>query len=99
MARISPAGHETDHRLSDVRLDISRRRLLGVAADLANHDDGVRVRIRVEQLQRVQERGPDDRVAADPDAGGLADPELGQLPYGFVGQRARARYHAHMALS
>ena len=36
-------------------LDVRRRGLFGVAADLADHDDGVRVRIVVEQLERVDE--------------------------------------------
>src|SRR5229473_4616946 len=36
------------------------------------------------------ERGADDGIAADADAGGLADAELRQLMDGFVGQRAAA---------
>ncbi len=68
------------------------------AADFADHDDAVRVRVGVEELDDVQVRGAVDRVAADADAGGLADAAAGELPDGFVGQRAAARHHADMAL-
>ena len=80
-----------------LRLHVRRGGLLGVAADLADHDDRVRLRILVEQLQRVEEVRADDRVAADPDAGRLSDPELRQLPDRLIGQRARARNHADVA--
>src|ERR1017187_6648436 len=80
-ASVSPApsgrrrlpGHESHHRFFHVRLDVCRGGLLGVATDLADHHDGVRVRVRVEQLQRIQESGSDNRIAANPDAGGLSD--------------------------
>jgi len=48
-------------------------RFLRVPTDLADHHDGVRIRIRVEQLNDIEEGGPDNRIAADPDAGGLPD--------------------------
>ena len=88
-----------DHRLLHVLLDVRGRRLFGVAADLADHDDGVRIRILVEQPQRIDEIGADDRVAADADAGRLPDPEVRQLPDRFIRQRARARDDAHVALA
>ncbi len=40
------AGDEADHRLLHVGLDVGRGGLLGVAADFADHDDGVRCRGR-----------------------------------------------------
>src|ERR1700733_13701358 len=42
------SGDESNHRLLDVRLDVLRRGLLGVAADLADHHDGVRIFIFIE---------------------------------------------------
>src|SRR5881392_1476746 len=72
--------------------------LLGVAADFADHNDGVGVRIIVEKLDGVQERGADDGITADADAGGLADAELRQLMDGFVGERAAAADDADVAL-
>ena len=41
------------------------------------------------QLQDVEEGGADDRVAADPDAGRLADPGVGHRLDRLVGQGAR----------
>ena len=81
-----------------LRFDVGGRGFFGVAADFADHDDGVRVGIVVEELDGVEKCGADDRIAADADAGGLADAELRQLADGFIGQRAGARDHAHVAL-
>ena len=53
--------------------DVGRRRLFRVAADFADHHDGVRIGIRIEKLDGIEKRGADDRIAADADAGGLAD--------------------------
>ena len=46
--------------------------VLGPAADLADHDDGLGFRVVVEHLEHVEVRGAVDRVAADADAGALA---------------------------
>src|SRR5262249_56071201 len=83
--------------LFDVGLDVFGCALFGVAADFANHDDGVRVGILVEELDRVEESGADDGIAADADAGGLADPETGELVDGFVGEGATAPANSAMA--
>jgi hypothetical protein len=48
--------------------------LLGRAADLADHDDALRLLVGEEQLEGVDEVGALDRIAADADAGGLAEP-------------------------
>src|SRR5512133_1664846 len=70
---------------------------LGGAADLADHDDCVGVGVGLEQAQDVQVVGAVDRVAADADAGGLAQAEAGQLPDRFVGQGAGAGDNADTA--
>ena len=72
-------------------LDEGGRLLLGGAADLADHHDRVGVRVVLEQPQHVDEVGAVDRVAADADARRLAEPALGELVDGLVGQRAAAR--------
>ena len=68
-----------------------------VAADLADHDHGLGLGVTVEQVERVHEIRPDDRVAANPEGGRLPDAALGELVHGLIGQRARARHDAHAA--
>ncbi len=48
--------------------------LLGAAADLADHDDGLGRRVGKQHLQHIDELGALDRIAADADRGGLAEP-------------------------
>jgi hypothetical protein len=54
-----------------------RRLLFRGAPYLADQDHRVGIRILLEKRENIDERGPDDRVAADPDAGGLPDPAGG----------------------
>ena len=63
-------------------------RLLLLAADLADHHDRLGLGVLVEHVEDVDEVGADDRVAADADAGGLADAGIGQGLHDLVGQRA-----------
>ena len=92
------AGDEADDRLLEVRLDPGGRVLLGVAADLADHHDRLGRRVAGEQRQRVDEARADQRIAADADAGRLAEAEPGQLVDRLVGQRAALRHDADAAL-
>ena len=66
--------------------------LLGVAADLAHHQHGLGLRVGLEQRQGVDEARAVDRVAADADAGALADPQVRELPDGFIRQGARSAH-------
>ena len=84
-----------DDRLGDVVLDVRRRALLGVAADLADHHDRVGLGVGLERRERVDVRGADDRVAADADGRGEA--EVTQLVHHLVGQRARLGHQADAA--
>ena len=59
---------------AEVRLDPRGGVFLGVAADLADHDHRFGGRVVREQRQRVDEARADQRIAADADAGGLAEP-------------------------
>jgi len=54
-------------------VDVGRGGLLRIAPDFADHDDGVRGLVFVEQADGVDEIGPMIRIAADADAGRLAD--------------------------
>src|SRR5215467_1252723 len=67
------AADEADHGLLDVLLDVFGGLFFGRAADLADHHDGVGVGVVVEQFDGVALRRADDRIAADADAGRLAD--------------------------
>src|SRR5208282_5025740 len=90
-------GDEADHGLLDVVLDVRGCDFFRIAADLADQDDGVGVRVGIEELDGIEKRRSDDRVATDADAGGLADAKVRQLAHRFVGERAAAAYHAHVA--
>src|SRR5690606_34802410 len=92
------AGDEADHRLLHVRLDPVGGFFLVAAADLADHDDRIGIRILVEELQDVGVLEAVDRVAADADGRGLSQAERGELADRLVGQGAGARYHPDAAL-
>ena len=76
-----------------------RRGLLGGAADLADEHDRVGLVVGGEELEDVEERRADDRVAADADARRLAEPGIGHRLDGLVGQRARPRHDPDAALA
>ena len=92
------AGNETGDRLSAVVPDPGGGFLFRCAADFTDHDDAMRVRVGIEQLDDFQVGGAVDRIAADADAGGLADAAAGELPDGFVGEGAAAGNDADLAL-
>ena len=91
-------GDVRDHRLGDVLADEVRGGFFVRAADLADHDDAFGLRIPLEELQHIDEVHAAHRIAADADAGALAEALVGGLEHGFVGQRARARHDADAAL-
>ena len=82
------AGDEADDGFLQVRLAPDRGLGLVGPADLADHDDGVGVRVVVEGAHHVDVLQAIDRVAANADGGGLAQTDFGQLRHGFIGQRA-----------
>src|SRR5699024_9109739 len=67
------AGDVADDRLGHVVLDEGCGALFGVAADLADHDDGFGVRVGLEGFESIDVRGADDRVSADADGGREAE--------------------------
>ena len=92
------AGDVGDHRLGDVLGDVLGGLLLGRAADLARHHDQLGLRVGLERGDHVDEARARDRVAADADDARVAEAALGQLVADLVGQRARARDDADVAL-
>src|SRR5882762_10852100 len=91
-------GDEADDGLLHIGLNPFGGALFRVAADFADQNDGVGVRIIVEKLDGIEKRSADDGIAADADAGGLADAELRQLMDGLIGERAAAADDADVSL-
>src|SRR5215217_511688 len=87
-----------EHGLGDVLTDVLGGLLLLVAADLAAHDDELGLIVLLEQRDDVDERRAHDRVAADADDRRVAEPGAGDLVADLVGQRARTRDEADVAL-
>lgn len=94
------AGDETHDGLVGVAVlsDPVGGVLLGLAADLADHDDALGLGVVGEALQAVNEVGAVERVASDADAGGLAETHSGGLGDGLVSQSARAGHHSDLSL-
>ena len=99
--RRGAAGDEADHRLLAAFLRLAgeecRRFLLGRAADLADHDDRLRLRVGKEEIEYLDELGALHRIAADPDGRGLAEALVRGLEHRFIGERAGARHDADRA--
>ena len=70
--------------------------LLEVAAHFPDQHDGFCLRILLEPCKHVHEGLADDRVAANPDNGALADAGPGELVHDLVGERARAGDDPHI---
>ena len=78
-------GDERGHRGAAKMLGRpGRGLLLRRTADLADQDDRVGPGIRGKQLEDVEERRPDDRIATDPDARRLAEPGIAHRLDGLV---------------
>jgi hypothetical protein len=72
--------------------DVVGGTLLLVSADLAAHDDQLRLVVGFEHLDDVREARARHRVSADPDDRGVAEAALGDLVADLVGQRAGAKH-------
>src|SRR5476651_2064031 len=92
------AGDEADDRLfGSGSLQVLGTLDLGVAADLADHDDAFGLGIPHEHFQALDEVGAVHRIAADADAGRLPEANRRGLRHGFICERARARDDADLA--
>src|SRR5438874_2251953 len=96
--RSGPSGNKADHRLLKIRADPCRRFFFGSATDLTDHYDGIRLIIVREEFDGIDEARSDDRIATDTDRGRLTEPNVRELLYRFVRQRARARDNTHSSL-
>src|SRR5207253_8931383 len=92
------ARDEADHRFFHVGFDPPRACLLGIAADLTDHDHRIGVGVLVEHLHDIDMLQSVDRLAADAYASRLTQPALHQLTHRFVGQRPRARNDSDASL-
>src|SRR5581483_5115822 len=92
-------GNKAYYRLFHVRFHKIGSRLLGVAADFPDHDHGIRLRIAIEQVERIDKVSANNRVAANADGRRLSDAAGRQLINRFVGERAGAGYDAHISLA
>src|SRR5690606_23080626 len=84
------SGNETDDGLRHLRAHVLRRLLFVGPADLADHDDRARFRVRLERRQAVDEGRAVDGIATDPNARALADPGLRELVDDLVRERTGA---------
>src|SRR5205814_1770585 len=92
------AGNKADDRFLHVGPDELSGSLFRVAANFANHDDRLGLRIAIKQIERVHKIRSDDWIATNADCGGLSDAALRKLMYGLVGQCARSRDDANIPL-
>src|SRR5215475_10715292 len=79
-------------------MDVTRRRLLVAAADLSHQDDALGPGIALEEFEHVDEVHAAHRIAADADAGALAEPDARRLEDRLIGEGARARHDPDPAL-
>src|SRR3954468_19031184 len=93
------AGNEAYDRLRDPLADEGGRPLLVGAADLADHDNGVGIRIVLKGVETRDEIGANDRVSTDANAGALADTVSGELVHDFIGERTASRDESHPSRS
>src|SRR5215472_12691818 len=84
-------GDECDYGFLKVLLYILRGLLLGGSTDFADHDNRAGLGILVEQFQRIDVAGSDDRIATNSDAGRLTQAQLSQLVDRLVGEGSGAR--------
>ena len=91
------AGNKANHRLPNVFFDVGCCTLFRVTADFANHHNGVRIGVFVQKTDRIRMIGTNDGIAADPDTGRLANPQLRELAHSFVSQSAGARNDTDVA--
>src|SRR5262249_41902542 len=89
-------ANESHHGLLHIRFDVSSGFFFRHSTDLADHDDAARFGIFVEQPNGIDEVRADNRIAPDPDAGGLPQFSSSQLPHGLVSQCPTAGHHAHV---
>src|SRR5689334_1785893 len=96
--RRGPARDKADEGLATATLrcvgEELRSVFFGASADLADHDDRLRLVVAKEHLEDVDELGALHRVASNAHRGRLAETLVRGLEHGFVGQRPGAADNA-----
>ncbi len=88
------ASDKCCHGFGDVILDVFCSLFFCIATNLANHQNDFSLIVILESLEEVDVRCAHDRVTTQSNAGRLAQPNLGGLPNGFIGQRSTAAHDA-----
>src|SRR5690606_9411936 len=91
------ASDETDYWFFHVVFDPACAHFFCVAADFANHDDCVCIRILIEHAQDVDVLQAGNRIATDTDHSRLPETEFSQLTGCFISQGTRTRNDADAA--
>jgi hypothetical protein len=97
--RSTGTGDETDDRLVAVAelLEPLGGVLLGLATDLSDHDDALRLRVIGEALQAVDEVGAIERISSDADASGLSKTNISGLGNSLVSQGSGSRDNSDLS--
>mmetsp|Transcript_52783 Transcript_52783/g.115792 ORF Transcript_52783/g.115792 Transcript_52783/m.115792 type:complete len:241 (-) Transcript_52783:344-1066(-) len=94
------SSNERDDRLvlGVVRFDVLGSILLGLAADFADHNNSLSLRILQKPLQAVNEVGSVERIPSDADTCGLSQSGHGCLMHRLVGESSRSADHTDLSL-
>ena len=82
------ARDKADHGFGHVVSGPLRRNFFIAAADFADHDHGVRLRIVVKEFEHINVLEAVDRIAADAYGRRLSKTEIGTLRYSLIGERS-----------
>src|SRR6266852_1980546 len=94
----SRAPRDESHGLQPAAFGEKLRRALFIAAaDLADHNEMRGLRVVLEHLDDFAKRQAENRIAADPDDGGLAHARGGERGTHLIGEGAAARHESNMA--
>jgi hypothetical protein len=91
------AGDESSHGFLAVLFDPLGGLFLGTTTNFTDHDDAGGFRVFVEQLDDIEVRRAVNGIATNADARRLANAARGELPNGFVGERAAAGDNADIS--
>ena len=87
--RCRDPGNISHHRFGHMIADEGSCGLFVRTTDFTHHDDAFGLRVLFEQRQHIDEVHTANRIAADTNAGTLAESELRGLMHCFISERAR----------
>ena len=91
-------GNVGDDGFAHEAPDIARGGFLIASTDLTDKDDALGARIAFEEFEHVDEVHTAHRIPTNPYTGALAEPDVGRLKHGLVGECPRARDDADPSL-